>query len=326
MIRLGTIGTSGICEHFLNGVALTNKYILSAVYSRRYETGIAFGEKFGCKTVFTDLELMAKSDLIDAVYIASPNSFHYSQSKIFLENKKHVICEKPIATNAEEYIELKQLADKNGLIYMEAIIPPYTHYYSKVKEAFSKIGKPVLARFDFSQRSSRMDAFLRGEHINIFDMSLHAGTLMDLGVYCVYAAIDFLGVPKKISANAQFLHNGADGSGTAVFEYDGYSAILTYCKTAQGNIGSEIVGEKGVLKISSVSQYAGVSLVINGKEEIITEFPSRAEIMSGEASYFADFITDFKGNAQKYKEMSEMCLNVHRCMDEIKNKAEIKYS
>ena len=125
MIRLGTIGTSGICEHFLNGVALTNKYILSAVYSRRYETGIAFGEKFGCKTVFTDLELMAKSDLIDAVYIASPNSFHYSQSKIFLENKKHVICEKPIATNAEEYIELKQLADKNGLIYMEAIIPQW---------------------------------------------------------------------------------------------------------------------------------------------------------------------------------------------------------
>lgn len=326
MIRLGTIGTSGICEHFLNGVALTNKYILSAVYSRRYETGIAFGEKFGCKTIFTDLEEMAKSDLIDAVYIASPNSLHYSQSKVFLENGKHVICEKPITTNADEYIELKRLADKNGLIYMEAIIPPYTHYYSKVKEAFSKIGKPVLARFDFSQRSSRMDAFLRGEHINIFDMSLHAGTLMDLGVYCVYAAIDFLGVPKKISANAQFLHNGADGSGTAVFEYDGYSAILTYCKTAQGNIGSEIVGEKGVLKISSVSQYAGVSLVVNGKEEIITEFPSRAEIMSGEAAYFADFITDFKNNAQKYEEMSKMCLNVHRCMDEIKNKAEIKYS
>lgn len=325
MIRLGTIGTSGICEHFLNGVALTNKYILSAVYSRKYETGFAFGEKFGCKTVFTNLELMAKSDLIDSVYIASPNSLHYSQSKVFLENGKHVICEKPITTNADEYIELKRLADKNGLIYMEAIIPPYTNYYSKVKEAFSKIGKPVLARFDFSQRSSRMDAFLRGEHINIFDMSLHAGTLMDLGVYCVYVAIDFLGVPKKISANAHFLHNGADGSGSAIFQYDDFLANLTYCKTAQGVTGSEIIGEKGVLKISSVSQYAGVSLVINGKEEIITEYPSRAEIMSGEASYFADFINDFKSNAQKYEKMSEMCLNVHRCMDEIKNKAEIKY-
>ncbi len=323
MIKLGTIGTSTICEHFLNGVKLTEKFVLSAVYSRKYETGLAFGEKFGCKAVFTNLEEMAKSDCIDAVYIASPNSFHYNQSKIFLENKKHVICEKPIVTSSEEYIELKQLADKNGLIYMEAIIPPYTEHYTKVKEAFRKIGKPKMARFDFSQRSSRLDAFLKGEQVNIFDMSLNAGTLMDLGVYCVYAAIDFLGMPKSITANAHFLHNGADGSGTAVFQYDGFSAVLTYCKTAQGNIGSEIVGEKGVLKISSVSQYAGVTLVLNGKEEIITEFPTRAELMSGEAGKFAEFI---KNPSEEYEKTSEMCFNVHKCMDEIKNKAEIKYS
>ena len=150
MIKLGTIGTSGICEQFLSGVALTNQFVLSAVYSRTYETGYAFGTKFGCSTVFTDLEEMAKSPLLDAVYIASPNRFHYSQSKIFLENGKHVLCEKPMVTSLDEYRELKALADKNGLIYMEAIMPPHTEHYAKVKEAFSKIGKPVSARFDFS--------------------------------------------------------------------------------------------------------------------------------------------------------------------------------
>lgn len=325
MIKLGTVGTSGICEHFLNGASLTNEFVLSAVYSRKKDTGIAFGSKYGCQTVFTDLETMAKSDLIDAVYIASPNSFHYSQSKIFLENGKHVICEKPITTSSAEYIELKQLADKNGLIYMEAIIPPYTKHYSAVKQAFAKIGKPVLARFDFSQRSSRLDAFLKGEQVNIFDMKLHAGTLMDLGVYCVYAAVDFLGEPLKITADAHFLNNGADGSGTAIFGYDGYSAVLTYCKTAQGAVGSEIVGEKGVLKISSVSQYAGVTLVIDGKEEIITEFPSRAEIMSGEAKYFADFILKRGNYLEKYENLSKRCLIVHKCMDEIKLSAGIVY-
>lgn len=323
MIKLATVGTSNICEHFLNAAALTNKYTLRAVYSRNYETGIAFSEKFGCRTVFTDLEKMAKSDLIDAVYIASPNSFHYNQSKIFLENGKHVICEKPITACLAEYVELKDLADKNGLIYMEAIMPLHTNHYSKVKGAFSKIGKPVLARFDFSQRSSRMDAFLRGEHVNIFDMSLKAGTLMDLGVYCVYAAIDFLGVPRKITANAHFLHNGADGSGTAVFDYGDFSAILTYTKTAQGFLGSEIIGEKGILKISSVSQYTGVSVVINGQEEIVTEFPTRTEIMSGEAENFAKFI---ENRSYEYEKISKMCFNVHKCMDEIKNKAEIRYS
>lgn len=325
MIKLGTVGTSGICEHFLNGVALTNSFTLSAVYSRKYDTGISFGKKLGCEKVFCNLEEMAKSNIIDAVYIASPNSCHFSQSKIFLENGKHVICEKPIVTNSEEYSELKALADKNGLIYMEAIIPPYTAHYNKVKKAFSQIGKPIMARFDFCQRSSRLDRFLNGEQVNIFDMSLCAGTLMDLGVYCVYAAIDFLGMPENISSNAHFLHNGADGSGTAVFKYDGFSAVLTYCKTAQGNLGSEIIGENGVLKIASVSQYAGVNLVVDGEEIIITEFPSRAELMSGEAQKFADFICKREENTKEYEEISKLCLNVHKCMDRIKNNAEIKY-
>lgn len=58
--------------------------------------------------------------------------------------------------------------------------------------------------------------FLSGEKINILDMSLCAGTLMDLGVYCVYGTIDFLGVPNQIYANTHYLPNGADGSGMAV--------------------------------------------------------------------------------------------------------------
>ena len=133
----------------------------------------------------------------------------------------------------------------------------------------------------------------------------------------------FLGKPKNITANAHFLHNGADGSGTAVFDYEDFSAVLTYCKTADGAIRSEIIGTKGVLKISSVSQYAGISLVINGQEEIITKFPTRAEIMSGEAEKFANFI---ENRPDEYEKVSEMCFNVHKCMDEIKNKAEIRYS
>ena len=48
---------------------------------------------------------------------------------------------------------------------------------------------------------------MNGEHVNIFDMSLHAGTLMDLGVYCVYAAIDLFGMPNGIKASASFLND-----------------------------------------------------------------------------------------------------------------------
>lgn len=325
MIKLGTVGTSGICEHFLNGVKLTGRFALTGVYSRKYENGIAFGKRFGCENIYCDMVEMAKTDTIEAVYIASPNSCHYEQSKLFLENGKHVICEKPIATSADEYIELKKIADDNGLIYMEAIIPPHTEYYDKVHSAFEAIGKPVLARLDFSKRSSRYDMYLSGEQVNIFDMSLCAGTLMDLGVYCVYAAIDFFGKPKEITSDAHFLPNGADSSGVATFIYDDFSVVLTYCKIADSAVKSEIIGESGTLKIQLVSEYAGITLVKDGKEEIITEFPTRPEVMSGEAKCFADFIENKDETFKRYEKASNMCLDVHKCMDEIKKQAKINY-
>lgn len=325
MIRLATIGTSNICDKFLSGVALTNEYELSAVYSRKYETGLAFAKKHGCETVFTDLEKMAKSDSVDAVYIASPNVFHEPQARIFLENGKHVLCEKPIVTKAAHYTALKKLADKNGLIYMEAIIPRHISGYIKVKDALKEIGNITEARIDYLQRSSRLDDFLRGEKVNIFDMSLHAGALMDLGVYCVYGAVDLLGEPNNIEAHKTLLSNGADGAGKACFDYGSFKANLTYSKTEQGTMGSEIIGDKGILKIDMISQYAGVTLVKDNCEITITPHFSKAEQMQGEAQRFADYILRFDENREDYISASELCFKVHKCMDLIKKSAGLIY-
>lgn len=325
MIKLATIGTSNICNSFLDGAALTREFELTAVYSRKYDTGITFAKKHGCETVFTNLEEMAKSDLIDAVYIASPNVFHANQTELFLKNGKHVLCEKPIVTKSEDYVRLKDLADKNNLIYMEAIIPRHIEAYKRVKDALKQIGKVKGADIRYLQRSSRLDAFLSGEQVNIFDMSLHAGALMDLGVYCVYGAVDLLGVPNKITAQKSLLSNGVDGNGTACFDYGDFKAVLTYSKVEQGLSDSVIIGEKGILKIKMVSQYAGVILEIDGKETVISPQLSKPEQMRGEAQRFADYIFKFSQYKTDYDEASELCFNVHKCMDLIKKSAELIY-
>ena len=325
MIRLATIGTSNICNSFLYGAARTNEYELTAVYSRKYDTGIAFAKKHGCQTVFTNLEEMAKCDFVDAVYIATPNVFHYSQSKLFLENGKHVICEKPIVTNSDDYVELKKIADINNLIYMEAIVPRHIEAYKTVKSALKQIGKIKGADIRYLQRSSRLDAFLSGEQVNIFDMSLHAGALMDLGVYCVYGAVDLLGMPQDVTAQKTLLSNGADGSGSVQFDYGDFKADLIYSKVEQSNKESVILGEKGTLKLKMISQYTGVTLVIDGKEIIISSSLSKAEQMQGEAQRFADYILKFHQNKVDYEAVSSLCLEVHKCMDQIKKSAGLVY-
>lgn len=326
MIKLATIGTSSICDSFLQGVKLIDDFKIEAVYSRAFNTGADFAKKHGASKVFTDLEKMAKDQNIDAVYIASPNSCHFLQSKLFLQNKKHVICEKPITTSANEHKQLKRLADENGVIYMEAIISRHNLEYAAIHKALESIGKIKSANIKFHQRSSRLDAFLNGEKVNIFDMSLKAGTLMDIGVYCVYAAVDFFGTPKNITAQSTYLHNGADGTGTAEFDYDSFTAKLSYSKIDQDDTPSVIVGENGILEIDKISQYAGVYLIKDGERRKIADSLTKPQQMSSEAKHFAEYILRFKENEQEYKAVSDLCLKVHKTMDTIKISANLKYN
>lgn len=325
MINLATVGTSAITEKFLSACRLTGRYSFHTAYSRSLENGEKFAKKQGFKHFSDDLIKIAENPQIDAVYIATPNVFHYEQSKLFLENGKNVICEKPITTDCEKYDELLLLAEKNGLIYAEAIMSRHSAGRKVLINALKQIGRISQARLDNCQLSSRYEKFKNGERVNIFDMSLAAGTLMDLGVYCVYAAVDLLGAPNNISACAAFADNGADLSGGAVFNYKNFTAVLSYSKIGQSAIGSEIVGDSGTIKIGSISQYADISLVKGGKESLIFGMPERAEVMRGEAERFADYIDNKSAFLDDYKSVCELTHNVHTCMDLIKQSAKIKY-
>ena len=323
MLKYATIGTSFIAEQFVTGANATGRLTLAAVYSRKLETGTAFARKFGCNKVYTSLQQIADDGEIDAVYVASPNVFHTGQSEFLLKAGKHVICEKPIATSAAEYKRLKSLADKKGLIYIEAIIPIYNPSRACIKSAIGKIGNIAMAKIDYCQRSSRYDRFMMGESVNIFDMSLYAGTLMDLGVYCVYAAVDLFGMPNGIEASANFLSNGADGSGAAVFKYDKFSAVLTYSKTGQSIAPTEIVGDSGSVIMEKAVYYQDAYLVKDNKKTPLFDAVTKETLMGYEAATFCDFIEGKR--IDEYINNSLICLKVHSCMDIIKQKANIIY-
>ena len=323
MIKYATIGRGSIVDSYIKGAELSGRFELSAVYSRNFETGKEFAEKWGCNKVHTTIEGLANDPEIQAVYIASPNVCHANQTEKLLKGGKHIICEKPIATSANKYKRLKDLADSLGLIYMEAIIPVYTENRINIKNAIAEIGNINIAKIDYCQLTSRYESLMKGEQVNIFDMSLHAGTLMDLGIYCVYAAVDFFGMPNKIKASASFLKNGADSCGSAIFEYGDFLCLLSYGKIGQSLSPSEIVGAKGSVLIDKIGLYAGAYKAQGDSKVPLTQFIEKPCLMSKEAAAFADFIGG--NNLETYGKNSELCYNVHTCMDLIKKSAEIKY-
>lgn len=323
MLKYAVVGSGWIAEEFVKGASLVEGMEFAAMYSRTYEKGKAFAEKFADVPVYTDLNELAESDA-DAVYIASPNSLHYSQSKLMLEHGKHVLCEKPITISPEEFTQLFELAESKNLIYTEAIMMLHNPAREAVKNELKKIGKITTAHFDFSQLSSKYAALKRGELPNIFNPEMKTGCLRDLGIYCYYPAVDFFGLPDKIIASAGFVKTGADGYGTAVLDYADKQVTLTYSKLGEGCGGSCIMGDGGTITFGSISKFTDVRVrYADGKcEKISGEIPKH-QLMAFEAKSFYNYIKNRRDFREEYLEKNEKIFAVNKLLFEAAVKCEI---
>ncbi|MBQ6019226.1 MAG: Gfo/Idh/MocA family oxidoreductase [Clostridia bacterium] len=316
-LKLLTVGTSWITESFLES-AVAAGFGHFAAYSRTEEKARAFAEKHGAKKIFTSLEEAAACPEIDCVYIASPNVFHFPQAKLFLEHAKHVIVEKPICTYPEQIEELYRIADENGVIVCEALMPQHVPALQTVRAALPELGVIRSVQLDYSQLSSKYAGYLRGEKQNIFQPEMQAGCLQDLGVYAVSVAYLLFGSPVGVKADAVMLPTGADAAFSAILSYPDKTVTISCSKTAQTRAPSQILGDRGAILIESVSQLTGIRLIANdGGERVLEEIPSRFEVMKCEAEDFYAYILGLPARVP-YKEARAASLRVSEIMRKIR--------
>lgn len=195
---------------------------------------------------------MAVSQEIDAVYIATPNSYHAEQAILFLQNGKHVLCEKPLAVNATEVARMIQAAKDHNALLMEAMKSTLLPNFKVIQDNLHKIG-PIRRYFaSYCQYSSRYDKYKEGIVLNAFNPEFANGSLMDLGVYCLYPLITLFGEPKEVKATGIMLDSGVDGEGSVILKYDDKDAIVMYSKITNSYLPSEIQGEKGSIMIDKI--------------------------------------------------------------------------
>ena len=302
-MKFATIGTSWITESFIASARLLDNAEIYAAYSRSADKAEAFTEKNNIPVAYTSLYEMLSDDGIDAVYIASPNSKHYEQAKQCLLAGKHVICEKPMVVTSDELKELYEIADSKKLILLEAMKSMHSEGLGIIKNALADIGEIRTAQIDFSQHSSKYGAYKRGENPNIFNPLMCTGALMDLGVYCVYFALEIFGMPETVISHSDFLESGADCTGTLIFVYNDKTVTITYSKTANGFLGSRILGENGAITVSSVSKLTGISRYYNdGTKEELYPVIDENLVMSKEIEAFIDFVN---GKNKEYYNIQE---------------------
>lgn len=251
--RFGIVGTNFITDWVIAGARQDERFELSAVYSRTQERADEFASKHGIPHTFTSLEEMARSPLIDAVYIASPNFLHAEQSILCMKHGKHVLCEKPFASNAREAEEMIEASRIYNVTLMEAMKPTLTPNFRAVRENLGRLGKIRRYFSCYCQYSSRYDKFREGIVLNAFKPELSNGAMMDIGIYTLYPMIVLFGKPRKVKATGVVLSSGADGQGAVNFEYDGMNATILYSKIANSSLPTEIQGEEGNLQLDRIN-------------------------------------------------------------------------
>lgn len=251
-IRFGVVGTNFITDWVIAGAREDERFELAAVCSRTQERGAEFAAKHNIPHIFTSLEDMVQSDVIDAVYIASPNYKHAEQSILAMRHGKHVLCEKPLASNAREARQMVEASKQYGVTLMEAIKSTLSPNFLAAKQNLHRIGTPRRYFASFCQYSSRYDKFKEGIVLNAFRPELSNGAMMDIGVYTLYPLIALFGRPQSINAQGVVLSSGVDGQGAVNMQYDGFNATVLYSKIANSQLPAEIEGEDGNIIIDRI--------------------------------------------------------------------------
>ncbi|MDR1473328.1 MAG: Gfo/Idh/MocA family oxidoreductase [Lactobacillales bacterium] len=329
MLNLGVIGTNWITDQFIAAALSTKKYRLSSVYSRNFTTAKQFAAKYQGKiNLFTDLAVFFQDKKLDVVYIASPNSLHFAQAKQAILAGKSVIVEKPAFSTREEMDEIIKLANKQRVFFFEAARNLHEQSFAEIKKFLESNGEIQGASFHYAKYSSRMDKVLAGEEPNIFSLKFSGGALYDLGVYQVYAALGWFGVPSFVHYFATLASTGIDSMGTGVLRYENFDVTIQPGKNIKSFAPSEIFLAKGTLVLDAISAINSADYYEREKDVKSLKINALANPMVEEAEAFAQVLLHPKSEVwgAKYEEWVELARNVNAVLVAMREDAGIVFA
>jgi len=323
MLKLGIIGTGWISAQFVDAAHQTNRYEVSAIYSRHEETAADFAQQIKAQaTLYTDLDAFFAADF-DVVYIASPNSLHAQQAVMALAAGKSAIVEKPLITHPQQLDALRDvLASHPDLFLFEAARHLYEENFAVIDEFVQQ--HPISgATLSYKKYSSKYDAYIDGKTPNVFSPQFAGGALMDLGVYLVYAAVKWFGMPDTANYRAHLLDSGVDGDGVMQLQYPHFAVNLITGKTSNSYLASEMYTDKDTLVFDPVGDLKSVTLVSGDSEQNLSR-PVLPNPMVAEAEAFGQAIENH--DRDFFTKQFALAQQVHTVMGTLRQSAGIVFA
>ncbi|MDG5818212.1 Gfo/Idh/MocA family oxidoreductase [Natronococcus sp. A-GB7] len=215
-MEFGIIGTAGIARKSVLPAIDASEHAVGAVASRDGERARTFADEFEIPRRYGSYEELLEDGGIDAVYVPLPNAAHAEWTKQAADAGLDVLCEKPLAVDADQARDVAAHCEDRGVTLMEAFM---YRYHPRTERAIE------LAHEELEDVRSVSAAFkfpLFGDPDNVrLDPDLAGGSLMDVGCYAVSAARQFLGEPDRVYAHTHDSRStGVDTELAGVLEYD----------------------------------------------------------------------------------------------------------
>jgi predicted dehydrogenase len=247
MIRWGILGCGKIARKFAADLKHVKNAELVAVASREAEKAHTFSLELGVPSFYGSYEALVQDPAVDVIYIATPHSHHHDHTLLCLNHGKAVLCEKAFAINYREAAEMISLAKEKKVFLMEAFWTRFLPHYQLVKKMIgeNKLGKLHYLYSEFGFKPAPPIS------PRLYDLRLGGGSLLDIGVYPVFLALDILGKPDSIQASMVADASGADQQCSIEFRYAN-GAIAKLFSTFNTHLasGADIAGEQGRIRMT----------------------------------------------------------------------------
>ena len=194
-IKVGIIGTGSISHLHIQGYLKNPDVELYALCDINEERVKAAGEKYKVSRIYTDMNEMLKLEELDAVSVCTWNSAHAPCSIAALKAGKHVICEKPMAMNAEEARAMKKAADEAGKLLMIGFVRRFGNDANIIKDYQSTdfLGDIYYAKATYLRRKGNPGGWFGDKARS------GGGPLIDLGVHVIDLTRFLMDNPKPVS-------------------------------------------------------------------------------------------------------------------------------
>jgi len=317
MIKWGIVGLGNMAQKFANAIKETNNAKLLSISSLNSEKLKSFANNFQIDKnyVFDSYNDLISCKEIDAVYIATLNNTHLNLIKSCAENKKNILCEKPLTLNFDEANEAANYIAKHDVIFYEAIAY-YSHGQTKNLIALlneNKLGKIISINSTFGFKVKRVNPKSR-----IFDKSLGGGVILDVGCY----PLSLLNLISKNSKNIKFINAKGSFSSTDVDDSAEANLVIedsidSYVKISfKENLENKLIikGENGSLIVPNpwlpeMKSHIDVNYVNSSYKKFFTSTKS----------LFGNQIQNVSANIESNKKKDDFLVNIEESLKIMNN-------